>query len=352
MSTVADTLARPAATLRDWTTRLLIRVGLSAAAARAVGDNLLYAERIGVRTHGLVRLPIYVQRIQAGGIVKDAEPSPLIDRGAVLTLDCGDGPGAYGALVATDLACARAREYGVAVVVGTRANHFGAAGFYVNRLADLGLVGLIGCNTDIVMAPPGGGKRVLGTNPLAIAVPAKKGQPRPVLDMATSEVAYGKLIVAAQEGRSIPETWAVDRDGKPTTDASAGLAGALLPAAGPKGFGLAFMIDLLSALGGAAVSPDVSALYGQDDAPQNLGFFLLAIDPAALDPGNRVLRERLARLTQMVQNGRSDGSPNPMIPGEPERRFAETHGNRIQVTAATAAELSGLGKLYRVPFPI
>jgi LDH2 family malate/lactate/ureidoglycolate dehydrogenase len=190
---------------------------------------------------------------------------------------------------------------------------------------------------------------VLGTNPIAIAVPGDAGA-RALLDMATSGVAYGKLIVAAEEGREIPLDWAVDADGHPTSDARAGLDGALLPAAGPKGFGLAYMIDMLAAMGGAAVSPDVHPLYGDRAIPQELGFAMLAIDPEALE--GALFAARVRRLAEAVRAAGRSGAATPMIPGEPESRFAAEHAGSAPLLPGTRRGLAELGERYGVPFPL
>jgi len=287
-------------------------------------------------------MPIYLERIAAGGIVAEAEPVVARREGALAIVDCADCPGAVGAMFASELAAETAQQHGVSLVAGRNANHFGAAGFYSQTLADSGLVSVVVCNTDIVMATAGGGKRVLGTNPIAIGAPTV-GELTPLLDMATSEVAYGKLIVAAGSRKAIPVGWAVDVDGRSTTDAQAGLDGALLPLAGPKGFGLAFMIDVLCALGGANVSADVHPLYGDRAIPQKLGFTVIAIAPELLG-GTEQLISKLNRLTDAVHNAGFPGGPAPMIPGEPEQRHEHAAEQGMKLTDETLAELRALAE--------
>lgn len=338
-----------AAAVERWGVSVLMRAGLRAEAAGAICANLAYAEARGLRTHGFVRLAIYLERIEAGGIDVGARPEIVRNGGATAVVDCHDGPGAVGGSFAAQLACRLAGEHGAGFVAARNANHFGAAGYYAEAIVDAGMVALVACNTDTVMAPPGGGRRVLGTNPIAIAVPGEAGV-RPLLDMATSGVAYGKLIVAAEEGTAIPLDWAVDAHGEPTRDARAGLDGALLPAAGPKGFGLAYMIDMLAAMGGAEVSPDVHALYGARELPQRLGFAMLAIDPQALE--GALFATRVRRLAEVVRGGGRAGGPTPMIPGEPEDRFAAEHAGTAPLLPATRRALHELGERYGVPFPL
>jgi LDH2 family malate/lactate/ureidoglycolate dehydrogenase len=338
-----------AAAVERWGVNVLMRAGLRADAAGAVCANLAYAEARGLRTHGFVRLAVYLERIEAGGIVVGARPEVVRNGGATAVVDCHDGPGAVGGAYVAELAIRLAGEHGAGFVAARNANHFGAAGYYAETIVEAGMVGLVACNTDAVMAPPAGGRRVLGTNPIAIAVPGDAGV-RPLLDMATSGVAYGKLIVAAEEGSEIPLDWAVDGDGAPTSDPRAGLDGALLPAAGPKGFGLAYMIDMLAAMGGAQVSPDVHPLYGDRSIPQGLGFAMLAIDPEALE--GALFAARVRRLAEAVRAAGRAGEPAPLIPGEPESRFAADHAGSAPLLPGTRRTLATLGERYGVPFPL
>ena len=205
-------------------------------------------------------------------------------------------------------------------------------------------------NADAVMAPPFGGKRVLGTNPIAVAAPAV-GELTPLLDMATTHVAYGKLIVAARSGDPIPLDWAVDVDGQPTDDAAQGLDGALLPSGGPKGFGLAFVVDLFAALSGALVSPDAHPMYGDRATPQKLGFSVIAINPEMLG-GTEVFESRIERLVAAVHAAGGDGVPAPMIPGEPEQHREREADGQLALTGEDVAELDALAKAYAVPLPL
>ncbi len=349
---MAEALVLPEAAVRKWSTDLLGKAGLPVPAAETVADSLLFAERRGVASHGLVRLRIYLARIVAGGINKDAQIRRILDREAVGLIDGDHAPGAAAAMVAVDVVAEKAQRYGVGVVLVRNGNHFGAAGFYTAALARAGLIGLAACNTDAAMAPPGGGAPVLGTNPLSIAFPPTPQGTFPLLDMATSEVAYGKVVIAREEGRPLAAGWAVDRAGRPTTDPAAALAGALLPAAGPKGFGLAYMLDLLSTLGGAALSPAAGQLYGPPERPQRLGFFFLAIAPRLFSDGDTVAGT-IEQLTAAVRRSRDPAHPlgTPMIPGEPEAQQEAQMAGGLALPARLVAELTALGREYALPFP-
>jgi LDH2 family malate/lactate/ureidoglycolate dehydrogenase len=334
--------------LRDWTTGVLVKAGLSEADARPVAASLAFAESRGVATHGFLRLPTYVDRISAGGISATAQVGIVADHGALVVVDANHGPGASTGLVGTDLAVERAREFGVGCVIARNANHFGASAFFTNRIADAGLLGLAVCNTEAVMSAPFGGRPVLGTNPIAVAVPMPQDT-RPQLDMATTTVSQGRLIMAEQAGESIPLGWAVDEAGKPTTSASAGLRGALLPSGGPKGFGLAFAVDALLALGGAEVSPGVAALNGDSATHQRLGHLFLAIRADGAD-GLSAYQDRITQLVDAIHGSGLDGPP-PMVPGEPELDRVRDCDGRVHLRDSLVEALRPLAVATGLPLP-
>lgn len=337
----------PLTPLRAWAVEVLRSTGLDAGSAEETADVLLYAERRGLATHGLIRLRVYVQRLRAGGIATDATPTILAELGGLVLVDARDAIGAATGRFAADLAVQRARGHGLALVIARDANHFGAAGYYSNLIADAGLFALVACNTDSAMCPPGGGAGVLGTNPIALAPPVPRAQ-RPQLDMATTEVALGKLLVAERDGRAIPEGWAVDAAGRPTTDAREGVAGALLPASGPKGFGLAFMVDALLALGGARPSPAVGRMYGDPAEPQRLGIAMLAIRADALVAAE----DYQASIRDLVAEVRAAGLGAPaLFPGEPEVRHENAAGEAVDLPDTALDDLRLLGAEAGVPFP-
>lgn len=338
------------ADLESWATEILARVGLRTEDAHLVAASLAFAERRGVASHGMLRLPTYVQRIRAGGINRNTHVRTESDLGALVIIDADDGPGASTAVYASDLALERGRRLGIGCVVARNANHFGPAGFYSNRIADGGLLGLVVCNTESVMCPPAGGRPVLGTNPFALAPPTPY-EFRAQVDMATTTASQGKLLAAAQQGESIPLGWAVDHTGQPTTSPAEGLEGALLPSGGPKGFGLAFAIDALLAVSGANVSPAVAALNGDPAAPQRLGHMFLAIRADAAGPLGEYC-DRISALVEAIHaSGAGSESTAPPAPGEPELRHEENAAGCLEVPDALLAELVKLAQDVGVPLP-
>ncbi|MBT2495629.1 Ldh family oxidoreductase [Microbacterium sp. ISL-59] len=332
-----------------WATAVLQRAGLTDEDADVVAQNLAYAESRGTASHGFIRLPIYLERVEKGGINAAHAPSTLWDLGSVVALDGDAGPGAATAVHAVRLAITRARESGIGCVLVSNANHFGAAAFYSEMIADEGMIGIVCCNTDRAMCAPGGGEAVLGTNPLTIALPLS-AEDRPILDMATSEVSYGRVLVAAAAGQSIPTGWAVDDAGRATESSSDALRGALLPAAGPKGFGLAFMIDALVALGGAKTSPFVSPLHGDASLPQELGHFFLALrgpgDAAA--ESDRVIRS----LVEELRRSRLPSSPAVLFPGEPELMRRRDNDGTFPASIELIESIQSIAERYAVPAPM
>jgi LDH2 family malate/lactate/ureidoglycolate dehydrogenase len=346
-------LAEPSVALESlqaWAEEVLVQVGLREPDAAAVAATLGFAEARGVSSHGFLRLVTYVSRIQAGGINADARVAVIADHGALVIIDGDAGPGAVVGIQATDLAIERARQYGVSYVGARNTNHFGAAGFYTNRIADAGLLGVAVCNTESVMCAPFGGRPVLGTNPLALAVPLP-AERRPQLDMATTTTSQGKLMLAARDHQPIPLGWAVDGAGVPTVSPTDALAGALLPSGGPKGFGLAFAVDALVAIAGANVSPSVAALNGDPAVPQGLGHAFLAIRVDGAEPIS-AYRERLDGLVDAIHaSGNDPGSPSPLAPGEPELRRVHEGAGRIEPADGLLVALSALADELGLPRP-
>jgi LDH2 family malate/lactate/ureidoglycolate dehydrogenase len=269
------------------------------------------------------------------------------DAGALCVLDGHGAAGAVTGVQAARLAAARARRHGVSVIIVRGGNDFGAAGYYAAVLAADGYIGLAACNSDAVMCAPGGTSPVLGTNPLAYAVP---GTPL-LLDMATSAAAHGKIAHAAAEGRAIPAGWGVDASGRDTTDPRRVLdGGCVLPAAGPKGFGLALLIDVMAILAGARPSPFIPDVEAEPGMPQNLGMLFLAIYPGhCLEPP--AFQAGVADLIGAVHATDAAGGRPVMVPGEPEEAHSARLADQIRLPGHLLTELVRVGSEMGVPFP-
>lgn len=269
----------------------LARAALAAAGARpemaaATACALAVAEAAGQAGHGLSRVAQYAAFLKNGRADGAAVPRIVNERGGAVLVDAGHGL-AYPALALAESEAAwRARAHGVAFAGITNSHHSGAMGLPVARLARQGLVALAFTNSPAAMPVPGGARPLMGTNPIAAAFPRRDAAPL-VIDMALSEVARGKIMVAAKEGRPIPQGWAVDAEGRPTTDAKAALSGAMLAMGGAKGALLAMVVELLCcALTGAAFGFEADSFFEDEGNRPRLGQALLVVDPGALAGSN------------------------------------------------------------------
>ncbi|AEV15165.1 Dehydrogenase [Thermus sp. CCB_US3_UF1] len=323
---------------------VLRAAGADEASAAATAQVLLDADLKGIHSHGLVRLPIYVRRLEAGLANPRPVPRPLREEGPLVLLDGDQGLGPRVGLLAVELARERARAHGVGGVGVQRSTHFGAAGFYAEALAREGLLGLVLSNVEPDVVPYGGRRATLGTNPLAFAAPAPQGVL--LVDLATSQVAMGKVFLARARGEAIPPDWGVDEEGRPTRDPHR--VRALLPLGGPKGYALALMVEVLAGvLTGAGIAHGVGRMYDEWDRPQNVGHFFLALDPERL-VGQEAFRERMGLLWQAIKaTPPAPGFPEVLLPGEREARLrAERLATGVPLEEATVRSLKELGARY------
>ena len=284
-------LAEAEALARDALAAAGAAPGMAAATARA----LVAAEAQGQAGHGLSRVPQYAAFLRNGRADGAAAPKVVAERGGAALVDAGHGL-AFPALdLAVREAVARARSHGVALVGMTNSQHSGAMGLPVEALAREGLVALAFTNSPSAMPVPGGRRPLMGTNPIAAAFPRRNAAPL-VVDLALSEVARGKIMIAAKAGKRIPEGWAIDAEGRPTTDPNAALSGAMLAMGGTKGALLALVVELLCvALTGAAFGFEADSFFQDEGNRPRLGQALLAIDPGAL-AGQSAYLERVETL--------------------------------------------------------
>ena len=308
--------------------------------AQSVARALVQAEIDGQKGHGLSRVPSYAAQAKSGKVDGHAVPEQRQTRPGSLLIDAKHGF----AFPAVNLAIERLPELaaanGVAAAGITRSHHFGVAGHHVERLAEAGLVALAFGNTPKAMAPWGGKQSLFGTNPIAFAAP-QRDKPPMVVDMALSQVARGKILTAAQKGEAIPEGWAVDEHGEPTTDAAAALKGALQPIGGAKGAALALMVEVLAvALTGANFGFEASSFFEAEGAPPGVGQLFIVIDPGAF-AGADTFADRMTALAQMIE---SDG--NARLPGSRRIALREKAAHEgVAVDAKLLAEVRVLAGL-------
>jgi LDH2 family malate/lactate/ureidoglycolate dehydrogenase len=295
---------------------ILTAVGIAAADARLVAEDLVTADLEGIPSHGVMLLPMYVERIDKGSVSRASVGQVVSDRAGAIVIDAGNALGQLTARQAVKLAVERAREIGLAAVAVRNGFHFGTAGRYARMMAEQNCVGVVLSNTRPLMPPPGGAEALVGNNPIAIALPSGGEFPAEA-DMALSATAMGKVRLAAAAGARIPEDWAVDSEGQPTTDPAAAIKGMLLPAAGPKGFGLAFVIDLLcGGLSDGAAGAEVRPLYGDPAAPYRCAHFFLAIDAGHFPAGERFAERVRDQAMRVSRSKRGPGAERVYAPGE------------------------------------
>ncbi len=218
--------------------------GMTQEDAGNVADNLIDADMRGVTTHGLTRIPLYVEKIELGICDPKVRPEIIRDFGGTAVIDAKNCMGQVSGTMAMELAIEKAEKFGIGFVGVRNGCHYGTAGYYAMMAEKKGMIGLSTTNSGVFVAPYGGVEKRLGTNPVAVALPAKKHLPV-LLDMATSRVARGKLLVSMKKGEDVPPDWALDIDGNVTTDSTKGFNGILLPLS-YKGYGMAVVIDMLS----------------------------------------------------------------------------------------------------------
>ena len=283
-----------------------MRAKTSEANARSVARALVLAEADGLKGHGLSRVPMYARQSKVGKVDGNAVPTLVREKPALIAVNATNGF-AYPAIeLAETVIPYAARDQAVAAASIHRSHHCGAAGHPVERLAEAGLVALMFVNTPSAIAPWGGSKAVFGTNPVAFACPLP-GRPPLVIDLSLSKVARGNIMTAKQHGEQIPEGWALDADGRPTTDPDAALAGTMVPMGDAKGTALALMVELLAAgLTGANFAAEASSYLDDKGPPPGTGQLIVAFHPAAFS-SNAV--ERFGLLAQSIEEQRGARLP-------------------------------------------
>lgn len=323
----------------DLATALLLSTGMPEPAARRTAWALVAADSWGRGSHGLLRLPYYLARLTDGGANPRAALTAVSDRTSTLSLDGDNGLGHWQVWEAAERAATRAGSSGLAAVAVGNSGHCGALGLYVLPLVAEGLVGMVFSHGPAVIPPWGGTSPVTSTSPLAMGFPV---QPQPaIVDLACSAVARGKIAQAANAGTELPEGWALDSDGRPTTDPARALQGMLAPMGGAKGFALALAVEALTAgMIGPRLSTSVADPLdpGATGDPQSIAHLVIAIDPAAFDIDGRA-GARMQELADSVERagGRLPGSGHPLphdLTDDSELTLPDHIGDQIRQAAA------------------
>ncbi|MDR0828370.1 MAG: Ldh family oxidoreductase [Desulfovibrio sp.] len=302
-----------ASDLRALGLAVLGAAGTPAFAASAVVDALLAAELEGISSHGFSRLPAYADQARSGKVKAGAEVRLTVQAPSVLMVDAGNGFAFPAIAKGIEAAMVRAREQGLCALGVRRSHHCGVLGFFMEKIAAGGLIGLACTNSPAAMAPWGGKKAVFGTNPLAFGCPRARGEAL-IIDLSLSKAARGKVMLAGQRGESIPADWALDAEGRETTDPQAALRGTMLPLGGAKGAALALMVEILAAtLTGSNHASEASSFFDATGPAPGVGQFFLLIDPGPFNP------DFLSRLEALCAEILEQG--NTRLPGD--RRRAE-----------------------------
>ena len=326
--------------------------GVPAADAGLIARCLVQAELWGHPSHGMLRLGWYVARIRSGVVDPAAKPETVVDHGPLAVLDGREGLGHVLTAHAAGEAVRRAREHGVGLVAVRNSNHFGMAAHFTRMIAEQGCVGIVTTNGSPAMAPWGGKEKAVGANPWSLAAPAGRHGVT-VMDIANVNAARGKIYAARERGATIPEGWALDAQGRPTTDPAAAIGGVIMPMGGHKGYAISFMMDVLSGvLTGSSFATGVSGPQ-QAERRSGCGHLVLAVDvAAAADPD--AFGERMeALIAEMKAVPLAEGAEEIFFPGEIEDRSrARREREGVEVPAKTLEALERLAGETGVPLEL
>ena len=284
--------------------------------AALVAECLVHADRRGIDTHGVYFLTLLAKRVEEGMIRIPTHIEVVRDESTTALIDGGNGLGQVAAHRAMEMSIEKARRFGMGSVAVRNTNHIGILAFYTLRIAGQGMVGIVMCNGAASMPPWGGAEPFFGTNPISISVPGS-GEPV-VLDMSSSLVARGKIRRAERMKESIPLGWALDQNGEPTTDPSAAMKGTLVPIGGPKGYGLALMVDVLAGvLSGSQFGPQIKTFH-QPLGPTGVGVFIMAIDVNRFMPIHQFKGLMESYGDSIKKSRKAKGVSQIYLPGEIE----------------------------------
>lgn len=334
--------------LRKFCRDLFLAQGMESEDAFYVADSLVQADLSGVESHGVSRVPIYMKRIDEGVVRKDCCIKTLSETPGSLSLDACNSMGIVAGVRCMDKTIDKARETGVVLSTVRHSNHFGTAAYFTQRAAKANMIGFAASNAPPNMAPWGSSQKYIGTNPFSIALPTKDDPI--ILDMATSVVAQGKIILAAKTNKSIPEGWAITKDGGDTTDPNEALLGTVLPMGGPKGYGIGLIVEIMCGiLTGAAFGPYLGNMWNDFENAQNVGQVFMAINiEKFLDIG--IFLAQIGKMRDEIKAlPKIQGVNEIYMPGEIELlKIKDRKKNGIPISEAVYNELAQLGNKWGV----
>ena len=334
---MTDTRNLSLAEIEDLAFHALVAVGTSEANARPLAVATAETEADGVASHGLAYIPIYCEHVRCGKV--DGQAVPTLDQAkpGALVADAKTGFAHSAIDMGFERLVPLGREQGIAALAIRNSYNCGVLGIHTARLAREGLVGLGFTNAPASIAPSGGKTPVVGTNPFSVAVPGTDGSPAILIDQSASTIAKSEVMKHAREGKPIPEGWALDAEGNPTTDAEVGLKGSMAPSGGYKGVGIAILVETFAAaLAGATLGKDASPFSGTKGGPPKTGQFFIAIDPGTTSGG--AFAERIADLSEAITS--QPGARLPGVGRRSKRRSAEEKG--VPVSTATLERIEAL----------
>ena len=324
------------------------KCGMSQADAHVAADTLVCADMWGHQSHGFMRLSWYEARLKAGTANPQGRPETVVDAGAIAVLDGQEAMGQVVAKVAMDMAVARAKAHGIGAVSVRNTNHFGTAMYFTRLAADAGCIGFLSTNASPAMAPWGGRRKMVGTNPWSWAAPAGK-HPHMVLDIANTAVARGKIYLARQKGVAIPPDWALTADGEPTIDPVKAIDGIIQPMAGHKGYAIAFVMDMLSGvLSGSEFGAKINGPY-QASKRSGAGHLAIALDIAKFQPLAQFGARMETLIAELKATPRAAEVAEIFYPGEIEARSeAANRRDGIDLPENTRADLDRLAEAHGI----
>jgi LDH2 family malate/lactate/ureidoglycolate dehydrogenase len=340
--------------LRDWTQKIFQKAGVSRDDAGLITDSLIEANLRGVDTHGITRmLCVYVERIRKGVMHATSNLTIVREKASTALIDCHNSIGQVGAERAMRLAIEKARQTGVAFTAVTHSNHYGAGAHWALMALPQGMIGFTSTNAPAAVAPTGGCTAMLGTNPFAVAIPAGNELPV-VLDLATTVVARGRIMLHAKQNKPLDPGWAFDDRGMPTTDPHTALKGLLAPIGGYKGYGISLAIDFLCGIltGSNYGNHFPGFLADNMTEPTDVGSIFAAINVESFMDLSEFTDTMDKAIREIKTSPRTDGVKRIYIPGEIEFEMKdERTAKGIPIPEPVVRDFIALGREMEIPFP-
>ena len=338
--------------LSDYCCKALISCGLPKTSAQTVAEVLVNADMRGINSHGIIRMIGYVECLQSGGVRANAKYRVISDGASNALIDADQGLGIPVSVFANNIARAKAKETGIGIVNVFNSHHHGACGYYSRMLALDGLIGLAMSTGDVIMAASGSASRAIGNNPFSYSIPAGK-YGTICYDIAMSQVAAGKISIAADEEKSIPLGWLLDPEGNPTTDPKQyDLGGALVAFGGHKGYGLSIMVESLAGLlSGAASLSNIHAWNKNPEQSGNVGHMFIALDPAKLNPEIDMSKRAESMIEELASAKCAPGVDRILFPGQlAQEKEYKALKNGLELPQATLDAMMAVAQRTSLPF--